>query len=368
MSQPDDDVPAIEATQSDDDTGEESTVDEVATDEVAEPRNRRYTPQVRELMKKASAAVAAQLKADEDDEVPFDAEEVPAAEAAKPAGIAAKPAESPTAAAEAVAARQAAALEAREKALREDEAKFAEREKALVARESLKATYTKKPGVAIRDLVKEWSGAETDDELRDEISDLISDLSAEVLGIELGADHKTRLESKRGVRQVKAHLRSIESEKAALDAKRAEVEQAQRESSAVIELGRIFAQPEIAAKWEFLADEPDPAAIVFDVVKAHHKKHGEILEWEEAAAQADAYFKKQFEATTAKYAKRLKAPAPSANQGKAVQPPRTPALQTKTPAPSTKPPTPAPDVELTPEERRRRSIKTFLAQQQSAAQ
>lgn len=346
MSDFDDDVPADAGNpeSSNDDDGVESATTE-----------RRISPEVRAMMKAASASVAAQLKDEDDEYVPAD--EPAAATVEAPAEA------SPIAAVAAVDTRQAAAFAAREAALKDNEAKYAEREKALASRETAKALYGKKPGAAIRDIIKEFSGATTDDELRDEISDLISDLSSDVLGIELSSDHKTRIESKRGLRQMKAYQRDIEKEREGLNAKRDEIDQQAREQAATAELARIFAAPEISDKYQFLSAEKNPHEIVWDVVKEQHKRDGLPPDWEAAAAQADKYFKDQFEATRKKYARHLTPPTAPATQVKAVQPPSTPTAR-KLVAPSSPPPD---DDNLTTDERRRRS-REFYLKQSSAAQ
>lgn len=222
----------------------------------------------------------------------------PAAAAVVPAAVAAA---TPAASvADIVAQRNAAALELREQALVKREADLDARHAALATRENVRAQYASKPADVIRAYVKELTGADGDD-LRAELGDLVTELTASDLGVPVPDAHKSRLESRRALREVKAwKAEAAETEakakasrevadKQALE-QRQQADQQAREQHAVRVLDGYLAGAK--DKYPHLAAEPNAAGVIFDVLKAQHADNpNAVPDWEGAAKLANDHFK-----------------------------------------------------------------------------
>jgi hypothetical protein len=203
----------------------------------------------------------------------------------------------------------------REKSLTEREAKLAEREKQLAPH---RERYVDKPALTIRDLVKEWTGAETDDEVKDEVADLITELSDSVLGLPVSAELKNRTESRRAIRQVKSYKADLSRREQALADERAAAEQKQREAAAAAAIGERL-RAAAADKYPHLMAEDEPHAIVWDVIKTKASREPEWQpNWEEAATLANEHFKKVHQGQHQKLS-RLFTPAATAAPAQAAQ-------------------------------------------------
>lgn len=159
--------------------------------------------------------------------------------------------------------------------------------------------YHENPAAALKELVKAWTGATTDDELRAEIGDLVTELSVEALGLEVNdASLRTHRETKKALRAVKAHKTQLADLKAKTAAEAETARQAAEDRKSIEVLGQAF--PTVAARFPFLAAEDVPQELIYDVLKSEHKATGVILDWTEAAKRADDFLKTQASAWFAK--------------------------------------------------------------------
>lgn len=386
MSDTDDDVTAVTGPETPDDAPE-ATANEPAgapafdPDEPAvgfQPRYRSVSDKTRALFKAAADSMKKQL----DDGAGADDLE-PAIAAPTATGAPAQPAATPTAPqgsppsptpppapALSVDTRQAVTLEAREKALAEREAALVQREEVASARDSRRDKYLDDPAAAIADLVKEWTGIDSDAELREEMADLLTHISARSLGLTVPDDIKARTDSRKATRQVRA-WKSDQARREAEQTKKQQAEQAaatekQRDALALDHLKQFL--PTIKDDkgkhpYPFLMAEDAPHTVVWDVIKEQHRQAGSPKEWQpniDAALKlANDYLKSEAERYFDKR-RHLLTPAPaqaapavgSAPQGDR-QGQRSSTLTNRTDAPVA--PAPASE-ELTGEERRRRSI------------
>lgn len=293
---PDLDMPAIAPP---DDAGPGTESNPVAEDA---PLYRRVVSDgTRKLFAKAADALKTQLETEDADETvaiqPPDA--TPAAPAGSPApqgsqGALATPL-TPAGAApapDAAASRVALQLEVRERAIAERESKLVEREKSLEAQGNARDRYLDSSAKTIRELVKEWTGAASDDEVKDEIGDLITELSDSVLGLPVSPELKSRIDSRRAIRQVKSYKADLTKREQKMLEREEEAKQAAREQAASSALAeRLRAVP--ADKYPHLMAEDDPHAIVWDVIKTKASRDPEWQpNWEEAAKLANDHFQK----------------------------------------------------------------------------
>lgn len=294
----------------------------------------------RDLFKKASESVRAQLIADGDEGVTGEYDEGVAPREVQPAARSERPAtdevpadklsggppvtastDQPSAEAQAYRAQleaRAADLEAREKALATSEG-AADLGKA-------RTQYLEHGAVAVRDLIKGWLGKDaTDDDLRQEVADLITDLSVQVLGVDVPSEIRAKMDTKRALRSVKVLKESI-TESEAVKAKRAEADrEEQGKRMAINALNQEIKQTakEYAKKFPYLAAEDDPGELVYLTAQKQHAKDGTILQWEEAARRVDEHLKKQVSAFFDKRKHLIAAPAqaggPDASKVERVQ-------------------------------------------------
>lgn len=284
------------------------------------PYRRVLADGTRKLFATAAASLKEQLDAEDSDEEvaikPPDESLAAAAGAVAPSpGSPAAPS-SPAAAApapDAAASRAQLQLEVREKSIADREAKLLEREKAT---EPQRERYLDKSATTIRDLVKEWTGAASDDEVKDEIADLITELSDSVLGLPVSSELRSRTESRRAVRQVKSYKADLTRREQALEERRAADEQKQRESAAANAVGAQLQT--VAAKYPHLMVRDEPHAIVWDVIKTKASREPTWQpNWEEAAQLANDYYAKEHKTTHDKIS-RLFAPAATAAPAQAA--------------------------------------------------
>lgn len=373
MSDLDNYEPALDADTGSDAGDDTTTVGDSAEGSAIETRevvrDRGVKDTTRKLFQDAAQKLKKQLDDGDsmDDLEPAITDEPSAAAAASSASTpdASKEPHTPAAAAptsdpvaQAVDTSRAAQVELREKQLEDREKAIAAREDAIAARENGGERYIENPGAFIRDLIKQYTGATTDDELRDEIADLVTDLSSTVLGAQVPESHKLRLDSKRAVRQVKAY----KAEQAKRDAEMAKkAEQTARERDAQQAMRAIGHELErVKDKFPHLAAEDDPGAIVWAVIQTKHQQDGSVPNWEECARLAEEHFKKKSDAWIAKRRHLLAPAAPqapvaaSAPQGD-PQSRRSSTLTNKTAAP-VPPAPPDEDGEWDRDAHRRRSL------------
>lgn len=269
---------------------------------------RTISPKTRELLAAAAAKLKAQRTSDDEGEGDFgeydegftpsldaaaanDAAKaapppVPGQQAAPPAGPAPAPSLDPS------------VLEAR-KAYEAKLAEMDQREQALSARErssdevAQRELYLERPVEAIVAKVRAWSGAQTDDELADEIADLITELSGQVHKVPVPPEIKSRLDSKRALRTVKAAKASFAEREAQIAHAAEEAAQKEQTARVIQSLGKELARPEVISKYRFVTAEDNAAELIWDVVKTAHEKSGEALTWEQAAQRADDYLRQQ---------------------------------------------------------------------------
>lgn len=336
------DLPEVNEAAEAEAVGDEGAGAPVEAREIVRDRGVKET--TRKLFQAAAAKLKPQLDAGEGDELePAITDDQPAAAAAASAAHASKAppsaaaAPAPDAVAAAVDTTQAAQLELERKAFADERKAFeAQRKEWDDKLAPIRDKYAERPADAIIALVKEWTGAATDDEVKDEIADLITELSSAGLGTSIPDQHKVRMDAKRALRQVKTY----KSEQAKRDAESAAKAEAARNEMAERNAMHAVARELEAAKDKFphLAAEDDPGAIVWSVIKTKHQQDGVVPNWEECARLADEHFKKKSDAWFAKR-RHLLAPAapqapvvPSAPQGD-PQSRRSSTLTNKTAAP-----------------------------------
>lgn len=208
-------------------------------------------------------------------------------------------------------------LELRER-LTAKEAQLVERESALTAREAAsdiekhRDAYIDRGAGAIVDLIKSWNGEMTPEDFQSEIADLITGLSSGVLGVQLPADVRAQMESRRAVKTVRAHTAKLSKREAEIEAKQRAATEADTRVRAIHALGGELAKPEVSAQFKFLAAEDNAAEIIFDVVESQLKRDGTMLQWTEAAKRANEYLETKWRAAYDKRASLLStSPAPA---------------------------------------------------------
>jgi hypothetical protein len=278
------------------------------------PKRRREVSQsTRELFRKASAAVKAQVDAGETadafevaikDEDDPDAAELEAA-AVDPAtpdpAAAAQTPEQVAAAAAAAAKAPPPALDDRvvkawEQVNAAQEALAEERRQIAALRaesdyESLRDAFIDKPGATTRDLIKRWAPHADERELRELTIDLITELSGEVLGVTIDTAAQQRLDRRAADRSVKAWRaaqKREQDEKPKKDAAEREAAEERRCVTAIDSELKAAAQ-----QYPFLALEEGAAADVWDRMKKAYAKDRTIIPWQEAAAEVENQLKTQ---------------------------------------------------------------------------
>lgn len=276
-------------------------------------RNRHViSDKTRELFRKASESVKAQL-AEDGDESPFGEYEEGVAppkakatglgttqvvEVVKDAGKLEVPPEKPTAPAQPSAEEQAsrAALEARAADLDAREQRLADLEAARDMGR-VKTAYFEKGGSVIASQIREWLGKDvSDDDYKQEVADLITELSVSVLGVnDVPSEVKRGIEARRALRSVKVLKESI-TETETQKAKRQEQEQQEQGKRAAIHaLNQELRTPtkDYAKQFPALFAEDDPGLLIYLTAERQQKQDGTILAWTEAAKRADAHLRKQ---------------------------------------------------------------------------
>lgn len=251
-------------------------------------------------MAAAMAKLREQAKArdiDEDDLAPADVEPEPEQEAqAQPEAVEAAQAEPAKDERAEYFETKAAELEQRERAL-------AERESKLGDDYDRRMRYAEAPAQTIRELVKQLSGIESDAELANELTDLVTELSTSVLGVQADDAHRTRLESKRAVRMVKAQQALTAKERESLAKERAAFAQQEKERAAVVSIADTLKSH--TDRFPFLAADDAPGAVWATVKELHAS--GQQPDLERAAQIVNDKLKREYEAQQAKWS-RLKLP------------------------------------------------------------
>lgn len=368
----DDYEPALEHDTSSIDAADDSIVGDgegapVEAREVVRDRGVKDT--TRKLFAEAAKKLKPQLDAGEGDELePAITDDPPVAAAAAPeasatSGTSPQPAAAapaPDPVAQTVDTRAAQQLELDRKAFDDERKAFESQRAEWDAKFNIREKYAEDPAGAIVALVKEWTGATSDDEVKDEVADLVSLLSSSSLGAALPEHLKIRIDSKRALRQVKTY-KADQAKRDAEAAKKAEAErQQQQERAAIQTLNRELASESLAKKYPHLAAEDDPGGIVWDVIKTQFARTGVEPAWEEMAALADAHFKKKNEAWAAKRRHLLapaaqKAPVVASEPQGDPQSRRSSTLTNKTAAPVA-PAVDSDDMEIDRDAHRRRSL------------
>lgn len=299
----DDDVAAIDDGP---DAAPETGGDAVGPDEPGHGMTRPHRV-VRDSTRKLFASAAQELakQVEEEDEFAIkveggDDDEAAASPAAAPdpaavaAGVPTPAPVVPALSPDADKARQTAEL--REKALAEREAALVKREKAADTRDRARERYLDKPASTIRDLIKEWTAAESDDDLKEEVADLITELSADVLGLAVSPDVKLRADSRKAIRTVRAYKADeVKREAAKADEQKAHAER-QRDEHGMHVLSQVLPEAKDdkgTHRFPYLMSEDAPHAIVWDVIKTQFAREGVQPDWEAAAKLADDYFRHQ---------------------------------------------------------------------------
>lgn len=222
-------------------------------------------------------------------------------------------------------------LDMRQKDLEAREAALVEREKQLPSREKL----LDQPVQTLASYIRDVYGITDDAELKDTITDLMTEMSEQYHGVKLPDEIKTRVDSRKALRSVKAYKAGLDRERAELQAKaeeqrkadneaREKAEAAEHEKRAVSQLtGLIDAQQ---AQYPYLVVQDNHAAIVWEVLKERHNR-GLSTDWAEAAKYANDYYQSEHEKSQTEAAKRaarlqtLLAPAATAAPAPAVASP-----------------------------------------------
>jgi hypothetical protein len=189
------------------------------------------------------------------------------------------------------------------------------REAELVGRQSsaieaFRERYYDGAAGAVKALLKETLGTESDDEVRDALADLIVDLSAEELKLNVSSDVKAAAAARRAERTIKAHKRDQRARDEKQTAERTAAEERAVEERTVAAIDREFQAA--AASYPNLAAEEGAAQFVWDVIKERFHKHNERLTWPQAAALAEKSFRDYNDAWYARRKHLIAPPAPSA--------------------------------------------------------
>ena len=355
------------------------------TDVVAPPADKpapgRFSPDVlaklAEFRQRAAAGEAIGV-GDDEVVVPDDAAPAPAAAPVKSPAPAAKPTEQP--AAEPPPPQDAAATIAARDAAKAREAALAEREAAIIAREKRAAELiddvggklVSTPLATMRQVVAGWLGqGATDDEIDAELSDVLTQASLELAGAKVDtADEKADMRKMR--RELRQHRALSRREQMTAAAARKEAEEraaaAQRDAEEAKAIAGAMTTIKnelttIADKAPFLALEDDASSLVWDLIRSHHERTGEVMPIATAARQLDDELGK---AARAKYQKiapllqsgRAEATTTTATNGhQGDQPRRSRPLTTADASEESTPP--AATGFLTPAQQKKQSIRSM---------
>lgn len=260
--------------------------------------------------------------------------------------------------------------EMRDKELAAREARIVEREKLMPDR----AALAERPAETLMTWLKESWGVTDDAEMTSALTDLVTELSEKGLKVQLPEEVKTKLESRKALRSVKAYQAQLAGERKALEARQAELdkaqqterekqEQAQRERQAIATVTGLVAGTKESHR--FLHAQENPAGIVVEVIREQLRRN-QPADWEAAAKFADDYYRSEAEAHVKRAAHLQSLLAPAAPAPAAAAPAKAAPAPggASGPAPRT-PATPAPQQTVTDEddstmdrhERRARSLR-----------
>lgn len=145
---------------------------------------------------------------------------------------------------------------------------------------------------AIVDLLKKWTGATSDDDVKAEVGDLITSLS-QMLGVPLTDATKQALEGKRVLKQAKRELAKVGTREQAMNARAQEQETQRQRQMAERAIGQALATPEHTKAFPWIAAEEDGASLIVDVYNHVLKTEGKQINWVEAARRANDQLQKQ---------------------------------------------------------------------------
>lgn len=312
----DSDVPTFGVTDGDDATdGAAAAAQEDAEGKVGDdwddhdapgsgPRRRReISPKTRELFRKASTSVKAQLDAgastdafevaieDPDDAAAEEQELEEGTAGEQPAAAEEKPPEGTPPAPGALDPR---VVEAWEEVNEQRRTIAAEREELTRLRaendvDALRERFVESPGSVGLDLIKRFAPWADEREIREIAIDLVTEISGSVLGVTIQPEAQERLSRRASDRSVKAWRAQQAAEKASAPKKAAAEQQAARERQAVQTIDQELKAA--ADQFPFLALEQDAADQVWGRIKAAYLRDGTKLEPKEAAATLEKEFK-----------------------------------------------------------------------------
>lgn len=285
---------------------DDDTETDVVIPAAEKPAGGRFAPEIMAKLADFRQRAAAGERVDVEDEVvvPDDAPAVapaPAKPAAPPVTAAPAKADAaqenaPSDAAATIAARDAA--KARETALAEREAALAERERrAAELIDDVGGKLAATPLATMRQVVAGWLGqGATDDEIDAELSDVLTTASLELAGAKPDpADERADMRKMR--RELRQHRALTRREQQAAAAARKEAEEraaaAQREAEEAKAIAGAMASIKaelttVGPATPFLALEDDAPSLVWDLIRAHHERTGEVMPIAAAAKKLDA--------------------------------------------------------------------------------
>lgn len=280
-------------------------------------RGRNVSEKTRALFKKAAAEIAKQNAAGSSEFGEYDEGYTPRDPVTPAPAVA--PQSAPPAAPGATAAPAPSLdpgiAQAREKLdLRASE--LDQREQSLLAREASsdvlkhRDAYFERGAPALVDLIKQWTGLTSEDDIRDEVADLITELSGSVLGVQVEPNIRAKIEAKRATKSVKAQMGRLSEREKAVNAEHQRQADAAHKRNVEVALGNEIRLPEQATRFPFLAAEDNAGELVFEIVEARHRQDGVMLPWPEAAKQANDYLQQKWRAA---YDKRAHLFAASSN-------------------------------------------------------
>jgi len=280
---------------------------------------RHISDKTRELLRAAAAKTKTQMTEYGGDEEPAldaptdSADSTPVQPAAKPASAAPSPSTAPAPSLDPAIAQERQRLAQMREELDQRTAKLAERE-TTGDLAKLADKYYADQGAAIVDLIKQWTGATTDDQVNTELGDLITVLS-ERLGVPLTAETKQALSGRRTLAQARRELAKVGAREREMQERSERDQQALGRQRAATAIGAELAKTEHTAKFPWLAAEDNAGQLVVDVYDHALKTEGKQLHWTEAAQRANDFLQRQATQWSAKRSHLLTTakPAPAAN-------------------------------------------------------
>lgn len=354
--------------------------DDVIEVPAAEKTGGRFAPEILAKLSEFRQRAAAGESVEVDDMVVDEEPVKPAQTAPAPAPAAEAKADAPKPQPAEATSQDAAATIAARDAAKAREAAIAEREAALAAREKraqeliddVGGRLVGSPLATMRQVVAGWLGhGATDDEIDAELSDVLTQASIELAGAKVDAtDEKADMRKMR--RELRQHRAMSRREQMSAAQARKDAEEraaaAQREADEAKAIAGAMTSiknelTSIAAATPFLALEDDASSLVWDLIRSHHDRTGEVMLITDAARKLDEELGK---AARAKYQKlapllqsgRAEATTPTAANGRQGDQPRRSRPLTTADASEEAAPPPAPGF-VTPAQQKAQSIRSM---------